>query len=283
MKLNGVREYDVVVNGIKTHYYEAGQGEIPVVLLHGSGVDSAMISWKTILPGLSTHYRVIAPDLPGYGKTDKPDVDYSMVFYQNYLGDFLRVLHFERVILAGLSLGGGVSLGYTLLHPENIEKLILVDSYGILSYMSYHKLTYLYIHSPLNEFSYWLIKQYPQLIRLTLGALIYDPKNITDELVEEFYQVMKDPALGKAFNKFQRSECLWNGLRSDYTNRFSEINTPTLILNGDHDDSVPAVWAEKAHAAIRNSQFVLLKNRRHWALRDNPQEIIDIILGFLAG
>ncbi len=147
--------------------------------------------------------------------------------------------------------------------------------------MAYHKLIYFYVFTPLNELSFWAFKRSKKMVRDSLKAAIYDPQNITAELVERVWQEVSNPFAGKAFASWQRSECRWNGLKTDYTGRLGEIHTPTLILHGDHDTTVPVFWAERAHAAIPGSRYVPLKNRRHWALRDNPDEIVEIIQGFL--
>jgi len=282
MKLEGIDQHTVNVDGNEIVYYTAGQTGSPIVLLHGGGVDSALISWSEIIPMLAQRHRVIAPDLPGYGRSAKPKVEYSQKYYLDFLRKFLDSLQLEKTNLAGLSLGGGISLGFTLERPEHVDKLILVDSGGIMSRLPYHKLTYFYVMSPLNELSFWLFKVYPKMARLSLKAAIYDEQYITDELVELILQEMNDPFAGKAFRSWQRSEAEWNGIKTDYTGRLGEIRTPTLILHGDHDVTVPVFWAEQAHQSIPGSRYVLLKNRRHWALRDNPEEIVAIIEDFLA-
>lgn len=281
MKTEGIDRHSVIIDGSEINYYEAGREGSPILLLHGGGVDSALISWDEIIPGLAQRHRVIAPDLPGYGLSAKPQVNYTQDYYLDFLPKFLDALQLDKTSLAGLSLGGGIALGFTLAHPERVEKLILVDSYGMMSYLAYHKLIYLYIFTPLNELSYWLFKRSKRMVRDSLKAAIYDPQNITDELVEGVWQEVSGPFAGKAFTSFQRSEYRWNGAKSDYTPRLGEIHTPTLILHGDHDTTVPVFWAERAHAAISGSRYVLLKNRRHWALRDQPEEIVAIMLEFL--
>ena len=281
MQTEAIDKHSISIDGSAINYYEAGREGSPIVLLHGGGVDSALISWEEIIPGLAKRHRVIAPDLPGYGLSAKPRVAYTQEYYLDFLGKFLNALQLEKPSLAGLSLGGGISLGFTLAHPERVDKLILVDSYGIMSYLAYHKLTYFYIFTPLNELSYWLFKRSKALVRESLKAAIYDPQNITDALVERLWQDVSDPFAGKAFTAFQRSEYRWNGAKTDYTPRLGEIRTPTLILHGDHDTTVPVFWAERAHVAIPDSRYVLLKNRRHWALRDQPDEIVAIMLEFL--
>lgn len=282
MKHEGFDQLKVNVYGNEIVYYTAGQTGSPLVLLQGGGVDSALISWGEMIPMLANGHRVIAPDLPGYGQSAKPKTEYSQEYYLDFLEKFLNALHLDKVSLAGLSLGGGISLGFTLENPERVDKLILVDSGGIMSHSPYHKITYLYVMSPLNELSFWFYKANPKLAREFLKAAIYDEQYITDELVELILQEMNNPFAGKAFHSWQRSEYRWNGIKSDYTGRLGEIRTPTLILHGDHDVTVPVFWAERAHQAIPGSRYVLLKNRRHWALRDNPEEIVAIIQDFLA-
>ncbi len=272
----------VQVHDLPITYYQAGTSGSPLVLLHGGGVDSALISWGDMLPELAKNHVVIAPDLPGYGASAVPDINYTQEFYLNFLEDFLNALGLENVHLAGLSLGGGIALGYALDHPQRVQKLILVDSYGIVSFEPYHRLMALYIRTPLNEFSYWCLKQNRNWIRLSLSAAIYDPANITEELLDQVVAAIRTKTAGIAFRSFQRSEMLWSGVRSDYTGRLKDLTTPTLILHGDQDITLLPIWAEKAHQAIRNSRLVMLKNRKHWSLRDKPEEIVAIMLDFLA-
>jgi pimeloyl-ACP methyl ester carboxylesterase len=281
MTTQPVHEQTVAVDGMTINYCEAGAGS-PLVLFHGGGVDSASISWGTVQPGLAAAHRVIAPDLPGYGKSDKPDITYSQEFYIDFIGKFLDALHLDRVSLAGLSLGGGISLGFTLAQPVRVHKLILVDSAAIMEYVPYHKLSYIYATTFLNEFSYWVIKKFPSLVRKSLTASIFDPANITDDLVAELTGMLQDPQVGKAFASYQRDELRWNGIKTNYLPLLSEIATPTLILHGDQDMNVPLQWVDKAHAGIRGSQLVILKNRKHWSLRDHPEEIVQLMLDFLA-
>jgi len=282
MKIEGIDQHIVKIDGNEIVYYEAGQNGPPIVLLHGGGIDAALISWDEIIPMLARRHRVIAPDLPGYGRSAKPKLEYTQEFYLDFVHKFLDALHLEKVSLAGLSLGGSISLGFTLENSERVDKLILVDSGGIMSHAPYHKLTYFYVFSPINALSFWILTRSKKLARYSLQAAIYNPRNITDELVERVWQEARGPAAYKAFISWQRSEFLWNGVKTDYTGRLGELRTPTLILHGDHDVTVPVFWAEQAHQAIPGSRYVLLKNRRHWALRDNPEEIAEIILDFLA-
>jgi len=96
------------------------------VLLHGGGIDSASFTYSNIIGPLAEEHRVFAPDWPGYGHSDKPDLDYTMGFYVDFLGRLMDALDLERASLVGLSMGGGAALRFALRSPERVEKLVLV-------------------------------------------------------------------------------------------------------------------------------------------------------------
>ena len=94
----------IEVQNLRIHCLVAGETGSPVVLLHGGGVDSASLSWGLTLGPLAENHRVIAPDLPGYGQSDKPEVHYSTNFYIDFLVHWLDAMQFQKVSLIGLSL-----------------------------------------------------------------------------------------------------------------------------------------------------------------------------------
>lgn len=119
----------VKVGEINTHYLVGGEGS-PLVLIHG-GASCADDEWVHNLEPLAQHHRIYAPDLVGFGKTDKPPVDYTFKLFSSFFEDFMNALELRRASIAGHSLGGGIALGFTLTHPDRVEKLILVDSNGL--------------------------------------------------------------------------------------------------------------------------------------------------------
>lgn len=120
----------IKVREINTHYLIGGEGP-PLVLIHGGGAASAESDWESNLEFLAHHYRVYAPDLVGYGKSDKPRLDYTTRFFNKFFDDYMTAMGLERTNLLGHSLGGGVALAYALNHPDRVEKLVLVDSAGL--------------------------------------------------------------------------------------------------------------------------------------------------------
>ena len=138
----------VDVNGPRIHCVAAGNGP-PVLLLHGGSLDSGQFTYRYTIGPLAQEHRVFAPDWPGYGQSGKPDVEYTMPFYVDFLRRFVDALGLERTSLIGLSMGGATSLGFALRAPERVEKLVLVDSYGLGDKVPWGRVGYLMVHAPL--------------------------------------------------------------------------------------------------------------------------------------
>ncbi len=118
----------VVAAGLSTNYLEAGQG-FPVVLLHGSGVGvSAYENWHRIIPRLAIDFRVLAPDIVGFGLTERPECQYSIKLWVEHLLGFLDALGLARAVLVGNSFGGGLSLATSMRNSQRIERMILMGT-----------------------------------------------------------------------------------------------------------------------------------------------------------
>ncbi len=271
------------IDGMRIHCLTAGESGSPVMLLHGAGVDSASFSWGEVIGPLAAHHRIFAPDLPGYGQSSKPDIQYTIEFYVSFVEHVLDVLHLEKVSLVGLSLGGAIALALTLRAPGRVEKLVLVDPYGIQDKVVAHMLSYLYVHLPfLDEVSWWLIGRSRSLVRWSLlDGLIYNPAHLSDELVDRVYQAAREPGAGKAYISFQRSEVRWSGLRSNFTSRLHEITISTLLVYGAEDRAVPLAYVQRAHALIRNSELSIMQECRHWPQGEQPEEFTRVVGSFL--
>ncbi len=272
----------IAVQGLKIHYLTAGEMGSPVILLHGGAVDSASISWGAALEAFASTHRVFAPDLPGYGQSAKPDVQYTTEFYVDFLVHMLDAVQLPKASLVGLSLGGAITLGFTLNYPDRVDRLIVIDPYGILPKVAWHKLSYLWVKSPFNELSY-RFKWSKGMVRwLLLSSFISSPARLSEALVDELYQAMQAPGAGKAWTSYQRYEMSWQGVRHNYLPRLSEIQAPTLFINGEKDTVVPLKYAQEAHAQVKNSQLYIMPECKHWPMRDKPEEFNRVVAEFLA-
>jgi triacylglycerol lipase len=122
----------ITVFGQTIHYFDMGSGPV-VVLLHGLG--SRKDDWLPVLEPMAQKYRLLVPDQIGFGKSDKPLLDYSVQTYVDFLNEFLRQLKVEKASLVGESLGGWIAALYVAeigggSHLIPVEKLVLVDAAG---------------------------------------------------------------------------------------------------------------------------------------------------------
>lgn len=279
MPLNHER---ITLQGMNIHYVQAGDGGAPVILLHGGGTDSASLSWGHLIGALSTNYQVYALDWPGYGESDRPAVEHTLTLYISVLENFIRALSIHQPSLVGISMGGAAALGFTLTYPESVEKLVLVDSYGLQDRFESHELSYLFVHMPLVvEFSWFLVARNRSMRRASLAAIFSKPENISEELMLLVTQEVQRSGTGSAFRSFQRNEMTWGGMRTVYMDRLPEIRVPTLILHGAQDRLVPPRFALEAHKKIQESQLVMLEDAGHWPQREQPEKFLKVLTEFL--
>ena len=140
-------EIEPVEGPVTIRYLTDGTGP-PLVLLHGMGLDAAIVSWRHALADLADDYRVIAVDLPGMGQSDSPAIDYTTAYYIEVVDRILDTLSLKNPVLGGVSMGGAVALGYTLEHPTRIDQLVLVSSYGLGHEAPWRQAAYLGARAP---------------------------------------------------------------------------------------------------------------------------------------
>jgi 4,5:9,10-diseco-3-hydroxy-5,9,17-trioxoandrosta-1(10),2-diene-4-oate hydrolase len=176
-------------DGYDMHYLEHGTGPA-VVFVHGSG--PGVSSYSNFFPNYkviaAAGYRALLPDMLGFGWSSKPTgIDYTLELFTSTLGAFLDKLDVRRCVLVGNSLGGAISLGYTLKHPERVSKLVLMGPGGIETRETYFKMPG--IQRMVSEFVGAGFDRAG--LKKIMEILAYDPKFVTDELVEMRFNVFK--------------------------------------------------------------------------------------------
>ncbi len=277
----------VTVHEQRLHYLEAGvgnaSGELPIVLLHGSGIDDAALSWKHAIEFLADDCgrRVYALDWPGYGESDDPG-ETTTEYYVDVLSGFLDALELDSSVLVGISMGGSAALGYALDNPDRVSELVLVDSYGLRDAVPGGTRSYLLANTPFaNLFGRQFAAASETGTRLAIGEFVYDPAELDDAFVGEVNERLREPGAGSTFFSFMREEFRPDGVRTDYSDRLSELRVPTLLVHGAEDPLVPIEWSETAAASIPDATLEVLDRCGHWPPRERPAEFHDVLAAFL--
>lgn len=277
-----IEDGSAVVDGHRLHYLAAGDSGPVVLLLHGGIIDAAHLSWGAAIAPLAAEFRVIALDLLGYGASEIPDIEYSTALHVEVVEKFLDAIDVSQANVVGVSLGGAVALGLALRSPERVDRLAVVDSFGLGCDLPNGDLSYVLSRLPiLNRCSIALLRRSRRLAGASLGAIVHDSDAIDEELVDEFYAHLQRPGVGLAFRRWRRHEVRRAGYRTVYTDRFEEITHPTLVLHGAEDDLFPVAWAERAADRLPDADLRVVEACGHWLPREKPAACNDALAAFL--
>ncbi len=266
----------------RLHYYEAGQANMPViVLLHGGGIDSAKIAWRHLIDPLAKTHHVYALDLPGYGQSDPPTAGtaYTTQYLIDTLGAFVDALGLERFALLGLSMGGATALGYTLAHRECVTQLILVDAYGIQDRVPVQLLSHIALRAP--AFVQKLVWSVPRANRLFLWsglqAIYFNRLALRGEVLADAEESIRL----ELFYEWLGSEVTPDGTVTNYYSQLEGLYTPTLLIHGQFDPSIPLRWARRAAKTLPNGRLHVILLCGHWPNREKPRAFNRAVLKFL--
>ena len=270
-------EQTVLVAGSRTRYDRAGSGPV-LVLLHGGGLDSARLTWSPMWPQLTAVADVVAPDLPGFGRSDLGPTAPTLEGYRGWLAAFLDACGIERAVLGGLSLGGGIALRTAIDVPDRVLGLVLCAPYGVDPKVPGGRLGWATVQLPgLDRLSWAALRHSRWMVRRTLGSLLRRPGAVTDALVDEVMALARQPDAGVAWRSFQRHEVRWSGPRTRFDRELAGIGCPVLLLAGEHD-LIPPARVQAAAVQIPNAGFVLVPGAGHWLPRDAPEAVATQII-----
>ena len=270
-------------DGVAMHYLAAGDPSDPtVVLLHGGVIDCASLSWGGVLDRLAEDRYVLAPDLAGYGESDRPDVDYSTAWHVRVVESFLDDRGLESPSVVGLSLGGGIAIGLALRSPGRVGRLVPVDSYGLGRDLPNGQLSWALSRVPqLNRLSLALLARSERLTRASLGGIVVDPDAVPDEAVAELHERVGRPEAGEAFRRWRQAEVSSDGYRTDYTDRLDRLDAPTLFVHGEEDELFPVEWARAAADRVPDARIETFEGVAHWPPREAPDRFVETLDAFL--
>lgn len=283
----GVGAGDLDVQGIRTRVYEVDPGNslTPLVLLHGAGTDSALVSFGSVLGSLGRRRRVIAPDLPGYGDTEFTDSPFSIPWYADWVVDLIRRLGVDRVDLGGLSLGGWITLEVAIGNPGVVRRIVPVNPGGVSETVRFMRTAeWVANHPAVNRYMYrWYGRWGRPLVRLQLRQIIANPTSVTDDLIDAVLLNCRRPHAGEAFSATQRWAFGLGRQGLSLTSRLPQVRAKTLVLAGRDDKVVPVADSARAAELVGDGQVRVFEPCGHWLVRDCPVEFVDAVERFLDG
>jgi pimeloyl-ACP methyl ester carboxylesterase len=270
----------VDLHGNRLAYRTAGEGPV-ILLIHGITSDSTV--WDRVAPGLARSHTVIAPDLPGHGRSDKPKGDYSLGAHACWLRDLLLALGHQRATLVGHSLGGGIAMQFSYQFPEMCERLVLVDSGGLGREVS------VLLRAASLPGSEFVLPVLAASRLLDAGARIggvldrIGLKLGTDvEQMARGHNTLSDAASRSAFLHTLRGVVDPAGQRVDATNRLYLAEfLPLLLIWGQRDSIIPVSHGRAAHARLPSSRLEVLERSGHFPQLDEPECFLEVLLDFL--
>lgn len=257
-------------------HYELGgppDGQ-PVVLVHGFSVPYFI--WDPTFSFLTEcGFRVLRYDLFGRGYSDRPRVRYDIDLFCKQLRELLDTLGFERINLIGLSMGGPITASFTVRYQDTVEKLVLVDPAGARP-VTFARILKGATSPGFGELAFGLFGS-GQMAR-TVKSDFYDPANIK-AFVNQYMLQMKYKGFMRAILSTVR-----NGMLGDFSSAFREVGnqgTPTMLLWGQDDKTVPFTYSEDILAAIPLAAFHAFDHCGHLPHYEKPDEVNPLLLEFL--
>jgi pimeloyl-ACP methyl ester carboxylesterase len=282
--LHEIRSRYVMANGVRTHYWESGNGGPTVVALHGGGAGSSgMAGMGPLLERLGGDARVIAPDsVGGFGLTDPyAPVPYGLMSRVQHLADFMDALCLDKVSVIGNSQGAWTGAQYAILHPDRVEKMVLISSLTIANSLNIPQRPTEALKA-LNDYD-----GTREGMRRILQALIIDPKRITDKLIDDRQAAAMRPGALDAFKAFGRGTAALRqnalfALQNDMTRSLPTMvkTIPTIIIWGDSDTFALPETGKKIGEFVPEAKFHWVPGAGHQVQTDKPDEATAIIREF---
>ena len=248
-------KYIDIGNDLKIHYHDQGEGT-PVIFVHGSGPGaSGWSNFKGNYPAMvEAGYRTLVPDLPGYGYSSKPeDAQYTLDFMVAALEGFVEALQLKDCILIGNSMGGAVCIRFSVNNPKLVQKLVLMAPGGLEKREVYMEMEG--IQTMMRSF-FSKKGLSREGMRKTFNLQLFDPKHITDEIIEERFQIAET----------QPKTVISTMRIPNQTEALKEISCPILGFWGMDDKFCPSSGAMTVARECSNTRMILLTECGHWVM-----------------
>ncbi|MEM7481918.1 MAG: alpha/beta fold hydrolase [Acidobacteriota bacterium] len=266
----------VEVSGLRLHFTQAGEGE-PVLLLHGWPTSSYL--WRNVMPPIAASHRVIALDLPGFGRSDKPlDASYSFRFFERVLTEFLDALEIDRLSLAVHDLGGPVGLFWATAHRERVQSLALLNTLVYPEASWAVKAFVLAVSLP----GLRRMATSPWALKKTMQVGVRDRRRLAPEVIEQVQAPFRSPDARTALAKTGRGLSP-KGFVS-IARKLPEFDCPVRVVYGARDRVLPDVarTMERVKKDLPQTEVTALQDCGHFLQEERPEDVGALLAEFFA-
>ena len=247
----------VEANGIRTNYLEAGSGDETVVLVHGSGPGvTSYANWRLVIPALAEHWRVVAPDMVGFGFSDRPeDVTYSLQTWADQTVGVMDALGIDKAHLVGNSFGGAIALRIATQHPDRVGKLVLMGSMGVP----------FEITEGLD--AVWGYEPSVENMKKVLGYFTYSAEAINDSLAKSRYEGSIQEGFQEAFSAMVPApRQRWVEAMTIPDEELKKLPHRTLIVHGREDQVIPVSNSYYLEGILQDADLSVWSKCGHWSM-----------------
>ncbi|MDD3380185.1 MAG: alpha/beta hydrolase [Rugosibacter sp.] len=260
----------IVANGLATNYHDVGSGD-PVLMIHGSGPGvTAFANWRLSMPVLAKNFRVIAPDMAGFGYTERPPgAKYTMQNWVSHALGLLDALKIERAHVVGNSFGGGLALAMAIRAPERVNRMVLMGSAGT-SFKLTQGLDDVWGYTPSFE-----------NMRKIMDIFAFDRNLVSDELAKLRYEASIRPGYQESFaSMFPAPRQQWVDALASPEEAIRALPHEALIIHGREDRVLPMSASLKLFELMPKSQLHVFGQCGHWTQIEHADRFVKLVTDF---
>lgn len=268
--------HQVVINGVRTPVLEAGPHESAeaVVFVHGN--PGAGEDWAELVAAVGSFTRALAPDMPGFGRADKPnDFPYTVPGHAAHLGALIETMGLRRVHLVLHDFGGPWGLFWAAQRPEMLASVTLFNT-GVLPDYRWHYMARLWRTPGIGELVQAMTTRASARLLLKHGNPRGLPRKFIDRMYDDY-----DAATRRAVLRLYRATPRPGGLVREWSSILRPLNLPALVIWGAADPYIGVKYAQRQREAFPSAKIVVLPDSGHWPYADNPIVVRDELVPFL--
>jgi pimeloyl-ACP methyl ester carboxylesterase len=279
-----IRSGYVQVGRLRLHHTWGGRGS-PVLLIHGLG-PAGCVGWRYTLPFVGQRHLCLAPDLPGFGRSEKPKVRYGIPLFTRTMVRYLDLRGINKVAIVGASMGGRIALEMALRHPQRVSRLVLVNTLG-LGYPG-HLWHGFFLLPRVGETAFRvttaLLGRLPADTLRSVANRLRIVSNADRSLDDDFLQALReahaDQQAGPAYLATVRGLALMG--HQDVSSELGRLRMPVRLIWGSHDPLFPLEHATRAHRLLAESRLAVIEGAGHSPEAERPDEFNRALTHFLA-